>query len=263
MMSIGTIAYNITNKKKSFPILTADVFAVNNEKCKEKIASYKLPVITKIINAIGNDFYEFIECNDIENYLATAVHEGAHLYRIHDPNKEVLINILNLQNDFVLTSELDNYGEPGKILSNIKWPKDHIWVDTYLKGDTSSRYYFSYMLDEMNSYALDAYINLYLIEHNNNFSAPSTLEALLSLMDFVDSYVQTLNENNYLKIKPLVQSLWNNSESFLNELCQYNNLNTYIDGDLGNSEFHLNRIYNSSKKSLIDKWKPNNCFKSK
>lgn len=243
--------------------------------CKKEVNDYlsQNELAKKIHDTDNNQFYAFIDCNDVTNSFPTAVHEGAHMMRAKDMEingsksnysdpDQIPQSLFTLDGTKKsIPSSLSQTFAPKQIIKDRNWPQEHAWVDTYLRGEASSKDSLSYLLDELNSYTLDAdsILRIKSKDTAGKLQYGSAQDGLLSMMDFLSVYVNKAKANDpkTWKIitsesnKNFIKQLWLNAEATLAKTCLEPKL--YTSGENGGlSGYHLNEIYILNKPKAIE-----------
>ncbi|MFN3868760.1 MAG: hypothetical protein ACK4MF_06815 [Hyphomicrobiaceae bacterium] len=168
-----------------------------------------------------SDFLTWLQCEDLQLDLATAVHESVHM----------------------LTEELDAYplidgrrvariGEdarllpPGRVAS--QFDARSTYVETYLMpGAASSAQHFGYLLDELNAYTHDLATAVALRSIATPGLSASHRDGLAALMSFVAAYTQearrahppTWQRLNAAPVRATVGALWSQAERVMGRSC--------------------------------------------
>src|ERR1043166_3874237 len=165
-------------------------------------------------------FLNWINCDDLQLGLSTAVHESVHhLTEDHDAFPLLDGHLLPRPH------QASKFFPPSAIAG--KFGRNDMFASTYLHaGRATSASDFLYLLDEMNAYThdLNAAISLNKLRPADQFVAHR--DGLAALMAFVAVYVQTAEESQpatwagLQKLIPELSELWTQAETILEASCR-------------------------------------------
>jgi hypothetical protein len=165
-------------------------------------------------------FLNWINCDDLQLGLSTAVHESVH-HLTEDHDAFPLLDGHQLPRPH----QVSKFFAPSAIAG--KFGRNDMFAPTYLHpGSASSASDFLYLLDEMNAYThdLSAAISLNKLRPANQFVAHR--DGLAALMAFVAIYVETAEESHpatwtgLQKVAPVISELWMQAEIVMEASCR-------------------------------------------
>jgi hypothetical protein len=165
-------------------------------------------------------FLSWINCDDLQLGLSTAVHESVH-HLTEDHDAFPLLDGHQLPRPH----QVSKFFAPSAIAG--KFGRNDMFAFTYLHpGRASSASDFLYLLDEMNAYThdLNAAISLNKLRPADQFVAHR--DGLAALMAFVAVYAQTAEESQpatwagLQKLVPEMSELWTQAETILEASCR-------------------------------------------
>ena len=165
-------------------------------------------------------FRTWLDCNDAQYGLPTAVHESVHLIT-GDNDTYPLIGGGAVKRP----PEGSTLFAPGRVARQFR---PSLFVTTYLRpGSATSAKDFRYLLDELNAYTHDLDTAIALDELRNPDVQPSHRDGLAALMSFVALYVEAAENDsaawNDLKrphTASAVSTLWGQAERTMIASCR-------------------------------------------
>lgn len=165
-------------------------------------------------------FRTWIDCQDAQFGLPTAVHESVHLIT-GDADAYPLIGGGSVKRP----PEGHGLFAPGKIAKQFR---SSIFVTTYLRpGSATSAADFRYLLDELNAYTHDLDTAIALDGRRNPNVQPSHRDGLAALMSFVAAYVETAETDSATwarltrpETAGAVSTLWGQAERTMVASCR-------------------------------------------
>jgi hypothetical protein len=172
-------------------------------------------------------FLSWINCDDLQLGLSTAVHESVH-HLTEDHDAFPLLDGHQLPRPH----QVSKFFAPSAIAG--KFGRNDMFASTYLHpGRASSSSDFLYLLDEMNAYTHDLNAAISLNRLRPPDQQVEHRAGLASLMAFVAVYVETAEESHPAtwaglhRIVPVFTELWTQAETILEASCRVPNLGSH------------------------------------
>jgi hypothetical protein len=174
-------------------------------------------VYTKLANPTF--FTSWIDCNDAQLDLSTAVHESTHLVTSETDAFPLVVA------ERYAAHEVSGFFPPSRIAAHFK-PDD--LVATYLQpGRASSATDLLYLLDELNAYTHDLNAAVDLKHMTRPNQAVDHRDGLAALMAFVASYAATAKATEPAtwsglqqpKVASVIAALWGRAEGVMASSC--------------------------------------------